>query len=238
MAAPTQTALAIITGALKLLNVKASGETLTASEGEDGLIALNGLADSWSNEPDMQPTVTSVSHTLVAGTSTYTIGASGTINTTWPVSLVHAHIRESNLDYEMEPMTETEFSNIFDKTIQSDYPRKIYYEKDYPLGILHLYPTPNKANTLLLKFDYAIGPFAALTTVINLPPGYIRALKYNLALEISPEYREASPMVHRIAQDSKNWIKSANSDQMPPARLPSAYVGQRGRWDSASGGVL
>ena len=44
------TALEIVTAALRLIGVAATGETLSASESADGLQALQIMLDSWSNQ--------------------------------------------------------------------------------------------------------------------------------------------------------------------------------------------
>ena len=237
MAAPTQTVKQIITDALVLLNVKASGETLTDAEAQDGMVSLNGLIDSWSNENLMQPNEIQITHTLTAGDETYTIGASGDINTAWPTKLLSAHVRDSNLDYEMSVITPREYDNIVQKGLQTDYPRWIMYDKTYPLGTLYLYPTPNSALSLRLRVNSEIAQYSSLTATVNLPPGFIRAIKYNLALEMAPAYKEPSQFIQKVAVESKKWIKTANVGKVPPLRIPSAYVGNRNRWDYRTGGV-
>jgi hypothetical protein len=54
-------------------------------------------------------------------------------------------------------------------------------------------------------------PTASLTDAINLPPGYRRALIYNLAMDLCDEWgKEPSRMVTVTATESKKWLKRNN----------------------------
>ena len=50
------------------------------------------------------------------------------------------------------------------------------------------------------------------TDVLYYPPGYLRTIKYNLAVELAPEFGvEPSRTVRQIARDSKRNIKRINN---------------------------
>jgi hypothetical protein len=53
---------------------------------------------------------------------------------------------------------------------------------------LHLNPVPSAADTLVLYTWQQLSRFAATSDTFDLPPGYARAIRYNLALELAPEY--------------------------------------------------
>ena len=54
-------------------------------------------------------------------------------------------------------------------------------------------------------------PVAGLTEIINLPPGYERALIYNLCLELAPEYgKEPTALIATQAVQAKLKLKRNN----------------------------
>lgn len=56
---------------------------------------------------------------------------------------------------------------------------------------------------------------AALNTTIAYPPGYARAFRYNLALELAPEYQApVTPEVRQIALNSLATLKTMNSPDL------------------------
>jgi hypothetical protein len=68
-----------------------------------------------------------------------------------------------------------------------------------------------------------------------MPPGYLRAFRYNLACEIAPEFGvEPPPTVARIAMTSKRDLKRQNNPDDIMA-LPYSIVGTRQRFNIFSG---
>lgn len=211
------TANQIIDDALKKIGVWETGRSATAEEAADGLRALNLLIDSWSNENLMLFQFVQRTKALTAGDATYTIGSSGDIDTTRPVRIHTAFIRDaSNDDSPLEIVNTDDFSKIPLKSVGNAYPVVLHYRPAYPLATITLYPEPSTGLTLYLECWDQITQFTALTTSASLPPGYERALIYNLAVELAPEYGVAVPQeVMRAASDSKSRIKDVNDTEVP-----------------------
>ena len=53
------------------------------------------------------------------------------------------------------------------------------------------------------------------TDSVDLPFGYSKALRYNLAVQMSPEYKDASPVVMNEARRSMALIKRTNAKDKP-----------------------
>ena len=72
-----------------------------------------------------------------------------------------------------------------------------------PYNVLHVYPVPSQVFTLVLLPWQAHSPYAGWDAVLEWPQGYARAMQYNLALELAPQYEvEPSALVLRTAEES------------------------------------
>lgn len=204
------TAQTIIDRSIRLIGALESGESATAQETADCLVALNALIDSWRNDALIVHAITSVSKTLTPADGSYTIGTGGDINTTWPVKIDGATVTDSASDYPLDVVPENRWRLIQDKS-QTGFPRVLYYDPQYPLGVVNLWPVPSSAYTLKLSVWTPIGTLASAATAIALPPGYERALTTALAIEIAPEFqKQVSAELAKAAQNSLALIKRNN----------------------------
>jgi hypothetical protein len=205
------TGLDMIARSLRLIGVLAAEETPSAPEAADGLVALNGLLGSWSNEGLLIHSITQESPiTLVPGDGTYTLGTAGDLANR-PMSIERAIIRDGTTDYPLNVRTADEYAVVSDKSVQSTLPSDIYDDGGFPLRTLTLYPIPSAANGLILFVKRQLTSIATLNTSISLPPGYDRAIAYNLAIDMAPEYGKAVPdVVGMVAVESKASLKRTN----------------------------
>lgn len=179
------TAADIIRRAAIALGYLGRTETLAAGDANDGLTAFNAMLDSWSNEGLMSYVVLERSFTLTIGTQQYTIGSGGTINTTRPYNILQAFVRDSNNnDYPMSILPRYTWNQIGKKTITSQIPDTLFYDPQYPLGIINIFPVPLAAYTVYFDSVQNQVDFSALTTALSMPEGYERAYVFNLALEL------------------------------------------------------
>lgn len=227
----------LVYASLRLIGASAPGESLDASEATDGLAALNALIDSWSNEGLIIHTVTAETpYTLTPSDGTITVGASGNITTRYQ-SLESALIRDGTLDLPpLRLLTLEEYAAIPDKSTQATYPLCLYDDGGYPQRTLTLWPVPSAAKALVLFTKRALTQISTLDTSISLPPGYERALKYNLAIDLATEYgRTVSAEVATTATESKAAIKRAN---LKPRYLSTGGIpaGSQGTYDINTGG--
>ncbi len=210
------TAQTIIDRALRLIGAIASGESPTTAESNDGLTALNAMVASWQTEKLNVYSFVDTAFTLVATDASYTVGPAGNFALTpRPPKIENVYVRASDIDYPVELIDKDKWISIPDKTSDSDIPIYAYYEPTLPTGTLQLWPVPNTAYSLHIVTWTSLAELASLATTITLPQGYERALAYNLAIEVAPEYeKQPAPSVVSIAMESKAAIKRVNNRPM------------------------
>ncbi len=204
----------LVTASLRLIGAIAPGESLAASEATDGLSAFNRMISSWSTERLLVYSVVRETLVLTASDGDYTVGASGNLNTTRPMGIEKATLIDTaqtpDAEYPLKLLSLAEWTAIVAKDVDG-LPTALYADEGYPQSTLYLYPRPSTTYTLALYSHKPMTELATLETVIALPPGYERALIYNFAVEIAPEYgKTVSDPVVMIATESKASLKRLN----------------------------
>jgi len=218
----------LVDGALRLIGAIESGEAPSSDESNDAIEALNQMLSSWYEEGIYIPSRTRESFTLTSSKESYSIGSGGDLSTSWPMTIESAYWRKDNVDYPMHFMDEREYSVIANK-LTSSRPTRLYYEPSYPLGDIRFDYLPDITYQLNLV---SLKPLSdvSLTDNVDLPGSFRRALKFNLAIDIAPEYGRPVPAeVAAGAIESKRAIER----RMAISRTPELMTefGSRGRYD-------
>ncbi len=243
----TTTALSastLITGALKLIGALSQGETAQPEDLNDGLVRLNELIDGWGTERLMVPSTTRTVFTTSANVGSYTIGPGGNINQAWPQSIDEAGYLylagTSTVEIPMDVLTYDTYRTIPQKDQTNSLPYSLYYDHAYQsgLGTITLWPIPSTATDIAIYHRSVLSQFAGLSVTYAFPPGYAKALRYNLAVDLAPDYsKEPSNAVMRGAMESKANVKRANfvplERECDPAVLQGS--GGTGRWNIITG---
>lgn len=206
------TARDIVTRSLKLIGVVADGETPTAQELSDGLGSLNDMLDSWSNDNVIIPYHTIEEFSLTAGKSRYSIGSSGDFDTIRPIEINKISYKDSSgFEIFLDKLTVEKWAEVRIKSIESSIQNCFYVENTYPHDYINFYPVPNSTNSIVIYSQKPLMSFSDLNTELTLPPGYSKAIRYNLAIEVAPEYgKEPNVFVLNGSSDSLKKIKNKN----------------------------
>lgn len=227
-----------INGALRLLGVLAESEEPSAGTSQDALAALNQMIDSWNTERLAVFSTQDQVRTWNAGSISNTLGPTGTLVGERPILVDDAtYFRDAatNISYGIKLINQQQYDGIAVKTVTSTYPQVMWVNMTYPDIELYVYPVPIKP----LEFHFvSVEPLMSvpnLSTAITMPPGYLRAFRYNLACEFAAEFGvEPSPQVLRIAMTSKRNLKRINNPDDIMA-LPYSLVGTRQRFNIFAG---
>lgn len=203
------TARKIITKAMQRSGILTKTETPADDEANDVLDTLNDMLSSWSNESLLIYTRAWESFSLSGGVSEYTIGTGATFDTTRPILVVSSYVRNGTSDTDVTIIDDTQYNmNIAEKT-SSGLPFWLNYDNNFPTAKIRLWPVPSTAYTLFILSEKELAQFS-LDDTVSLPPGWRKALIYNLAVELSPDYgQEVDPFVLKQANEAKANIKLA-----------------------------
>lgn len=204
-----------------LFGAVARGQSPTQQELNDGLDALNDLIDSWNTERQYIYEISRESFDLTSGRNPHTIGlavgpagVNGDLAVVRPPYIEGASVQqdEASTEYPIDVISRAQWQGIPYKNTGSSYPHALWYEREFPLGKIWLYPSPAGAVRLTLYVWKQLDSGMTLASEFVLPPAYARAIRFNLAVEMAPEFgRRPEPDVARIARASKAQIARLNS---------------------------
>jgi hypothetical protein len=230
-------ALDLITSSMRLAGIIATGETPTADEASDALDVLNDMLDAWAVENLMLFRSVNSAFNLIAAQQNYTIGAGGNFNTTRPVGIDGAYVTYAGLDFPLRLLTTEQWDAIALKSMQAPLPVALYYDPAMPLGTVSIWPIPSQNLPITLSVGMQFTQPASLATTLIYPPGYAKAVRYNLAVELAAEFgMPADAVIVTIARDLLGKLKVRNRQQ-PVALLDPllANSGSYGLADFLSG---
>ena len=216
---PDLSARQIGTTALLLLGVASAEQPISAFMAQNALEALNTLLDSWATERLLTFTRPKIPLLLEPGRATYTWGVSeppadipGEPPVRLELALLTVEDTTPGLEWEVAILDQSTYeAGVTIKQLTSSYPTAVYLEPTRPVANVHVWPVPDHPYTLQLLPWSAHAPYAGWDDVLPWPNGYQRAMQFNLALELAPQYGvEPSPLVLRTAEDSKRAIFPIN----------------------------
>lgn len=208
----------IITDALQKLGVYAPGEAVSDADMTRGLTCLNDMLDQWQNEYVFVYSLATLTMNLVNGSASYTIGPPGsyaTIVSGRPNKIQAgpgaASVVSGGTTYPVNVVSRLQWSAIQSVDPGPGVPDTLFYDPQYPVGVLNVAPTPN-ANGMVMTF-YSLVPFtlfALQSASAAFFQGTVDALKGNLAIVMKPYFTAAQidPVVVAMAQSSKEYLRT------------------------------
>jgi hypothetical protein len=215
------------------------------SELTDGLFVFNAMLDAWAADEINAPcTLTSVYPLLVAQQS-YSVGPGGDFDGPRPIQIVDAKYvvmtnPASPLYLPLKVVNDQQFLAIHLPLTSSTIPQTLYYNTTYPLGTATLWPVPVNTGdrVAICAAQFIGGGITDETAIFSVPPGYLDAARYQLAVRLAMEWEKPlKDGVAKLATDSLATIQRNNlpTPQMTcnPGVLPMGRGG--GAWSRLTG---
>ena len=211
------TALDIITDALELLGVYSPGDPISSADLNRSLSVLNDMMDVWSNESLACFDWITQTFTMIPNQYQYTVGPGGYISGPRPLRVSDApgsaYLLDTNLNrYLMDVVDQLTWNLVTTAVADSDLPNIFFFDPQYPLGIVNIWPTPSSSWTCSFLSYRQLGDFSEPSSTFSLPPGYKRAITTNLCLSLKPYFASAQidPLIIKEASETKASVKRNN----------------------------
>lgn len=242
----SRSATDFIKSALRLVGSLRSGLNLTNDELTDSKTVLNDLLDAWSADRLSTFVVQRVTLdqnqkalTLVSNKGLYLLGnANGTEDFLLArparlerVSIMYSASQQTPVELPMEMADDVKWQTITNKSTPSLLPQVCYAEPNFPDMSLSFWPIPTQANPVVLYQWALLALFPDLETQFSFPPGYARAIRYNLAVDLAAEFpcdMQKLQLVTTLAARYKAEIATLNL-HAKEAVCDSAIIGSYGK---------
>ena len=231
------TAGSVIQGALRLIGALAQNETLSAAQSENCLAAFNAMLSSWSTERLSVYATQDQQFSWPSNTATRTLGPTGDFVGERPILVNPAtYFKVNGVSYGLQLINQQQYDDIALKTVSSTFPQVMWVNMTHPNISMTLYPVPATTLDMHIISVLPLSEPALVSTELAFPPGYERAMRFNLACELAPEFGTApSPQVARIADVSKRTLKRINNPN-DYLSMPYQLVQRNQRFNIFTGG--
>lgn len=232
----------LIRRSMLLINAIAAGEVPADADLNDALLTLNEMIDGWNIQELAVYSEANENFVVTPGKAVYDWGVTATpfsdITSPRPVAVSNVTCVRNGFTTPVLVINQREYDSISLKSTPSPLVERFLFINSFPLAQVVLFPVPTEAVTLNIDAMRALQAPATLQTSIALPPGYLRALRYKLAVELWPEYANQTTdiaAIKKIANEAYGDIKTANMIQ-PVSTFEGIPNVQSGRsWDWRGG---
>lgn len=211
--------LDILNSAARLCGSLAPGETLNASEYQDFMQRLQDMQDSWSTDRENLFVVATQTLVATVAKAAYTIGT-GVANFTAdfavprPLLIQTASHILGGITESLELVDSTNFASIQDKSTTAKLVLKLYCDYNYPIATLNPWPVPVAPPTFELYTQTPLPTWVTIFDPVNLPSGYLRALQYNLAINIAADLGTPNNILAEIQPEAeKSYMEMRRLNQ-------------------------
>lgn len=203
----------IITHALGICGVLDSNESLVTSDRTRGAFTLNLILKSLPIETWLLWCYNDIAVPLVSGTSSYTLGPSGSVVGVRPLRIAKGWLRNGNnspaSDTPMTQLARSDYEMLTPKETPG-IPVNFYYDPQLTNGVLYTWPVINEAGyTMYVSNQRTVQDIAstssASTQNFDLPQEWFLPLAWILADQLSMLYTLNLQKVQFIRSEAEMW---------------------------------
>lgn len=203
----------IITDTLQEMGVYSPAENISDADMSQGLKTLNDMMDQWQNEGVFLFSLTTMTQALGNQVQTYIVGPGAVRPDRIQSGPGAASVTSGATVTPVKVVSRLEWTHVQGVDPGGGVPDTLWYDPQYPVGVLNVAPVPNIAG-LVLTF-YGLQPFyyfATYATSAAFSQGTVDALKSNLAIRLKPYFSTANldPLVGARAVDGKEFLRTSN----------------------------
>lgn len=216
---------------------KVAGRTANVYEFADALATLNAMLEAWNIERLTAYKIERDVWPLDPPQASYSLGPNADWNAPRPVRIENAGIIiEGDHEVPLSVLDKDQWADVRLKSTTSTIPQFLYNDGSFPATRVWLWPVPTVTYTVALYTWHQLTAFAQLTDVVNLPPGYVRAIQFNLAVELAAANPQntISPITIAKATEFKAALKSVNNT--PPLMSLDPTLSQSSTFNILTGG--
>lgn len=229
-----------------------AGNTLTTSSIPSQLVAGSSALTA-SGLSDLQGVIPAGAYVTAIGSGTITMSQAitgtpngsdviswtvpGNLGIARPLRITGGFTRINQLDFWLDVyVSQEEYTAILYKAQPGPWPVIGWYNNQFPYGILNVYQTPGQTAEVHLFTDTILADLE-LTSVIAMPQGYVRALKWCLAKELWAEYWGSQPLPNSIREQAAESLAMLKALNAKPAKV-SFYDRELVRGNRPDGGWI
>lgn len=218
MIGPYFSVFEIIQQSLQLIGAVSFGESIEAAVSQSSLLQMNSLLRKWSNSY-MNYVPYDQTYTTSANTPVISMGSA--VNgefpgpsygelTARPASIEQVDIIMGSLTFPVPIKAYSEYTRLPIKNVVS-IPQACYYREGMPFNELWFFPIIPSSYSVRVVGKAYLPQYINISQAVVMPPEYVEALIYNLALHLAPMFGQnpADGLV-MMANSAMKHIKQRN----------------------------
>ena len=222
----------IIYPALRLARItNGPARTPSPDQVQDAFQSLNRLLDAWNLKQGLVFRYDNSQYPMTPPKSVYTIGRGPGADfvADRPVRIEAANIvlatGGSTVFVPMAILTPAQWADTRLRVFPTTFPTRMYPDYSYPNATLYMWGTPTANNTLELWTWQQTKQFLTSTDTISMPPGYLEAMVYNLAVRMGDQFGTTAAMSPNVFTTARKALADIKGVNQPSPKIASADIG-------------